>query len=162
MPTGRHRFRAHRFSTGARVPVKRWLLLVASSIVVLTAIAAANVRSPEWRKLREAISRGLPKTALESIDPLISQALARGSDAEAIRAITLKIALEAGIQGNHPEEKIRRMHTAIENAPPRLRPTMEAILADWYLQYFHAEQWRILQRTRTAVEPDSDFTTWDL
>lgn len=130
--------------------------------LAVCAIAAASVREAHWTKVRDALSRGLPKTALASVDSIIRGAQTRGDDPEAIRAITLKIALQAGIQGNKPEEKITRMQAAIAKAPPRMRPVLEAILADWYWQYFQMNRWRFLQRTATAEAPGDDFTTWDL
>jgi len=130
--------------------------------LALGTIAAATSREPHWAKVREALSKGLPKTALESVDPILRGAQASGDYPEAVRALALKIALEAGIEGNKPEEKITRMQAAIEKAPPAMRPVMEAILADWYWQYFQQNRWRFMQRTATAEEPGADFTTWDL
>ena len=39
---------------------------------------------------------------------------------------------------------------------------MEAVLANWYWQYFQHNRWRFMNRTATAVPPGKDFTTWDL
>lgn len=136
--------------------------LALAAVIALSAIAAANVRSPHWDKVRDAISKGLPQTALESIDPIIRSAQDERKYPEAIQAITLKIALEAGIQGNRPEEKITRMQAELERAPAGMRPVMEAILANWYWQYFQSNRWRFVQRTATTEAPGEDFTTWDL
>ena len=37
------------------------------------------------------------------------------------------------------------------------QPAMEAILADWYWQYFQHNRWRFLQRTQTAAAPALDW-----
>ncbi len=142
--------------------MRRWRRAWVVAVAALAVIAAVPGRAPYWDRVRDALSKGLPKTALESIDPIIRGAQDERAYAEAIRAIALKIALEAGIQGNHPEEKITRMQAAIARAPADMRPPMEAILADWYWQYFQRNRWRFAQRSRTAAMPDSDFTTWDL
>lgn len=149
---------------GVRATVNRTLRAALVPLLALCAIAAAGAGAgPEhWSRVRDAISKGLPKTALESMDPIIAAAQDERAWPEAIRAVTLKIALEAGIQGNKPEEKITRLRAALEKAPPEMRPVMEAILADWYWQYFQQNRWRFTQRTATAAEPGDDFTTWDL
>ena len=43
----------------------------------------------QWKDIESEIKKGLPKTAIEKIDPLIKQALKDGSHAVAIRACLL-------------------------------------------------------------------------
>ena len=116
----------------------------------------------QWEDVESEIKKGLPKTAIEKIDPLIKQALKDGSHAVAIRAICQKINLEGAIQGNKAEEKIARLEEEITKAPEALKPMMRAVLSNWYWQYFQQNRWRFAQRTRTAEAPGEDITTWDL
>ncbi|MCO6459700.1 MAG: alpha-2-macroglobulin [Pirellulaceae bacterium] len=108
------------------------------------------------------MKKGLPKTAIEKLEPIIAAALREKAYAEAVKAIGQKIALEGNIQGNKPEEKIRRMEAEIEAAPAEMKPVLQAILANWYWHYFQQNRWRFMQRTQTAAPPGDDFTTWDL
>ncbi|MEO8498499.1 MAG: hypothetical protein ABI614_25835, partial [Planctomycetota bacterium] len=108
------------------------------------------------------MKKGLPKTAIEKLDPIIEQALADKAYAEAIKAIGQKISLEGNIQGNKPEEKVTRLQAEIDKAPAEMRPVLETILANWYWHYFQQNQWRFMQRTQTTAPPSDDFTTWDL
>ncbi|MCX7886049.1 MAG: MG2 domain-containing protein, partial [Verrucomicrobiae bacterium] len=130
--------------------------------LILLCAAATLPRNDQWKKVEEAVNKGLPKTAIEQLEPIIQSALANKAWAEAIRAISLKIALEGNIQGNKPEEKILRMQAALENAPVEMKPIMHAILAHWYWHYFIHNRWRLLQRTQTAEPPGADIQTWDL
>ena len=116
----------------------------------------------QWKDVESEIKKGLPKTAIEKIDPLIKRALKDGSHAVAIRAIGQKINLEGAIQGNKAEEKIARMEEEINKAPKVLKPMMRAVLSNWYWQYFQQNRWRFAQRTRTTEAPGEDITTWDL
>ncbi len=108
------------------------------------------------------MKKGLPKTAIEKLEPIVEAAIEDKAYAEAIKAIGQKIALEGNIQGNKPEEKITRMRAEIDKAPAEMRPVMEAILANWYWHYFQQNRWRFMQRSQTAAPPGEDFTTWDL
>ncbi|MDH3719374.1 MAG: MG2 domain-containing protein, partial [Planctomycetota bacterium] len=108
------------------------------------------------------MKKGLPKTAIEKLEPIIEGAIQDKKYAEAVKAIGKKIALEGNIQGNKPEEKITRMQAEIDKAPAEMKPVMEAILANWYWHYFQQNRWRFMQRTQTAAPPGDDFTTWDL
>lgn len=119
-------------------------------------------KDARWKKVEEANRKGLPKTAIEQLEPIIAGALKDKAYAEAIRAVSMKIALESTIQGNRPEEKVTRMQAELAGAPEEMKPVMEAILANWYWHYFQQNRYRFLQRTQTAESPGDDFTTWDL
>ncbi len=124
--------------------------------------ALAGPRDAQWKKVREAQSKGLPKTAIELLEPIIAAAKADKAYGEAVRAIGMKIAFEGTIQGNKPEEKITRIQSEIATAPEEMKPLLEALLANWYWHYFQQNRWRFTQRTQTAAQPGVDFTTWDL
>jgi uncharacterized protein YfaS (alpha-2-macroglobulin family) len=142
---------------------RRFTILL--SMVLLSAsllFAFAGTRDEQWKQVDEAMSKGLPKTAIEKLEPIIQAALEEKAYAEAIKAIGRKIALESNIQGNKPEERITRLQAEIAKAPAEMKPVMQAILANWYWHYFQQNQWRFMQRTATAAPPGEDFTTWDL
>jgi uncharacterized protein YfaS (alpha-2-macroglobulin family) len=141
---------------------RRWIVsgLIAAALAAIA--ATPTVREELWKKVDEAQQKGLPKTAIEQLEPIIEQCLKEKAYPEAIKAIGRKIALEGNIQGNKPEEKISRLHAEIEKAPAEMKPMMEVILANWYWHYFQQNRWRFAQRTRTDAPPGKDFTTWDL
>ncbi len=135
-------------------------LLTAFAFPVL--LAAVPDREEQWKKVDEAVSKGLPKTAIAELEPIITSAIKQKAFPEAIRAVALKISLEGNIQGNKPEEKITRLEKAIADSPRQMKPVLNAILSNWYWHYFQQNRYRILQRTATASAPGNDFTSWDL
>jgi uncharacterized protein YfaS (alpha-2-macroglobulin family) len=128
----------------------------------MTANLFSNPRDEQWQQVDEAANQGLPKTAIERLEPIIAGAIADKSYPEAVRAIGRRIALEGTIEGNKPEEKIVRLQAELGKAPAPMKPAMEALLAHWYWQYSQHNRWRFLQRTQTAVAPGADIQTWDL
>jgi uncharacterized protein YfaS (alpha-2-macroglobulin family) len=119
-------------------------------------------REAEWKRVQDAISKGLPQTAITNLEPIIAGALKDKAYAEAVKAIGQKIVLEGNIQGNKPEEKIVRLQAEIAKAPKEIVPMLDTLLAHWYWHYFQQNRWRFMQRTATATQPGKDFTTWDL
>src|SRR5207302_4185254 len=99
---------------------------------------------------------------VKELEPIIESAMNDKAYPEAIKAVAKKIALEATIQGNKPEERITRMKAEIAKAPKEMVPVMDAILAHWYWHYFQQNRWRFVQRSATSAPPGADFTTWDL
>ncbi len=142
------------------------LFLVSLAIGVVTAVAQQEISSDNsksgWEAVEDALAKGLPKTAIEKLSPIIERSLAAKDYDAAIKAIAMRIVLEANIQGNKPEEKITRMKAEIAKAPDEMKPVMDAILANWYWHYFQQNRWRFMQRTQTDAAPSEDFTTWDL
>ncbi len=122
----------------------------------------AGPRDAQWQEVREAVDKGLPKTAIEKLRPIEEAALKGQAYAEAVKAMTWRIALEGSIQGNRAEEKIIRLEAELAKAPAGTAPLLETILAHWQWQYFQQNRWRFLQRSATAAAPGKDFTTWDL
>src|SRR5688572_31208098 len=137
-------------------------LVLAVAMVVWGFSALAAPRDAQWKKVDEAIQRGLPKTAIAELEPIIQAALCEKAYGEAVKAIGRKLVLEGNIQGNKVEEKITRLEAEIAKAPKEIVPLLETIQAHWYWHYFQNNRWRFMQRTTTAQTPGKDFTTWDL
>jgi tetratricopeptide (TPR) repeat protein len=137
---------------------------LAAALALLAAMSNlfAGSRDAQWKSVNEAADQGLPKTAIERLEPIVRGAIADKAYPEAVRAIGRRIALEGLIEGNKPEEKITRLEAELAQAPAPMKPVMEALLGHWYWQYFQHNRWRFLNRTQTAAAPGADIQTWDL
>jgi len=131
-------------------------------LLLTLSLRGAGSREALWKEVEDATSKGLPKTAIEKLAPIIEGAIADKAYPEAIKAVVQRITFEGQIEGRKPEEKIARMDAELAKAAPEMVPTMKAIQALWYWEYFQYNRWRFLQRTQTAAEPGKDITTWDL
>ncbi|HWQ91667.1 MAG TPA: hypothetical protein VN673_08345, partial [Clostridia bacterium] len=88
------------------------------ALILMTALnLGAASREAQWREVDEAIQKGLPKTAITNLEPIIQAAIKDKAYPEAVKAIGRKITLEGNIQGNKPEEKITRLEAEIAKAP---------------------------------------------
>ena len=132
------------------------------ALMLASQLAAQPPRAEQWKKVDEAQKKGLPRTAIKELEPIIDSSIKEKNYPEAIKAIARKINLEGNIEGNKPEEKIVRMKAAIASAPTEMHPVMNAVLAHWYWQYFQQNRWRFVQRTQTGEAPGDDIQTWDL
>jgi uncharacterized protein YfaS (alpha-2-macroglobulin family) len=136
--------------------------LVATVLLFPITLFAAGGRDAMWKEVEDAANKGLPKTAIEKLTPIVDAAMNEKAWPEAIKAIATRINYEGMVQGGKPEEKIFRMEAEMVKAPKEMLPVMEAILAHWYWQYFQQNRHRFMQRTQTAAAPGKDITTWDL
>ena len=136
--------------------------IAAGIALVITQSVAQQNRAGLWKQVAEADAKGLPRTGMKALEPIIEGAMRDKNYPEAIKAIAKKINLEGNIEGNKPEEKITRMQAEIAGRPAEMKPVMTAILAHWYWHYFQQNRWRFTQRTATGVSPGEDIQTWDL
>jgi hypothetical protein len=141
--------------------MKRFIAALTVAAALTSSLMAAP-RDGLWKAVDEAIQKGLPRTAITNLEPIIAGALKDKAYGEAAKAIARKIVLEGNIEGNKPEEKITRMEAEMARAPKEILPLLRTIQANWYWHYFQQNRWRFMQRTATAAAPGNDFTTWDL
>lgn len=122
----------------------------------------AGPRDNEWKRVQDALSKGLPKTAITNLEPILSAALRDKAWAEATKALAQRVTLQAQIEGNKPEEAIPRLEAELARVPKEMQPVLQTILGHWYWQYYQRNRWRFMQRSATTAPPGKDFTTWDL
>ena len=155
------------------------LTMLLSFFLLSLSIHGAGKRDALWKEVEDASNKGLPKTAIEKLGPIIDAAVKEQAWPEAIKAVARRIAFEGQIEGNKAEEKITRLEAEIAKAPKEMVPVMDAILANWYWHYFQNNRHRFLQRTAGAIPgleggddapkpaaadaaAPKDITTWDL
>ncbi|MCB1203468.1 MAG: hypothetical protein KDN18_04350, partial [Verrucomicrobiae bacterium] len=122
----------------------------------------AAPREAEWKQVEDHLAGALPQSAIEVLASIEAAARSEKAWPEVTKAIAYRIVAETEIQGDQPEEKIRRYESAIAGAPAESIPILKTLLASAYWNYFQQNRWRILQRTRTSETPGEDFETWDL
>src|SRR3954462_2913525 len=91
-----------------RPPVKT----LACCVVLLLSLgvpALAGQRDAQWKMVDEAVQKGLPRTAITNLEPIIQGAVRDKAYVEPVKAIGKKTALEGNIEGKKPEEKITRL-----------------------------------------------------
>jgi uncharacterized protein YfaS (alpha-2-macroglobulin family) len=143
----------------------RALTLALACVATGVAIKVAAKPSPpnkQWWNVEKAIAEGLPKTAIQVLDPILADALKAKNYPEAIKALCAKIELESQIEGDKPEEKISRMKAAFATMPVEMHPVMHAILGIWYERYLTKDPWRTARRSSAGTTTGNDVTTWDI
>ena len=69
----------------------------AAALVLVTSSLQAGPRDAQWKAVEDAIQKGLPKTAITNLEPIIQGALKDKAYAEAVKAIGQRIALEGNV-----------------------------------------------------------------
>lgn len=131
-------------------------------VLIMNLSVQAASREADWKRVRDAVEQGLPRTAITNLVPIAAAALRDRAYAEAVKAVGQRIALEAQVEGNRPDERIRRLEAELPKLPAEMTPMLDTLLAHWYWQFFQQNRWRFMQRTTTAQPVGDDLLTWDL
>lgn len=119
-------------------------------------------RAKLWQQVDEAQGAGLPKTAIEHLEAIRQSAQQDGAHAEALKALGMKLAIEAALDQPAAPKMIRGLEAALPELPPAMQPLAKGLLASWYFSYFQQNRWQFSQRSQTEAPPSDDFETWDL
>ncbi len=143
------------------------ILVLFLTLVIQLSMAQQNrtpsTDSSSFTEVEQLIAQGLPQSALEKLAPIIEQAIAAKNYPVAIRAVCTKAMLAANVEGNLAEEKIKRLESEINAYPGDMQPILNAILANWYWQFYQQNQWQFMQRTTADSSSNSDdILTWSL
>lgn len=147
--------------------MKKACLLLASLLMATTAPSSKASDDPDdpaerWASVDTAMKEGLPRTALERLQPILDNAVRDGDTATAARAISRRILIESEIEGRNPAARVRLADAALAETPPSLHPILHTLRA-WYLwAYYQQNRWRFLHRITTDAAPGDDFEAWDL
>ena len=71
--------------------------LLLGVLLGVSILLAASPNEADWKQVQDAMNKGLPKTAIEKLDPIIEKATKSKNYDEAIKAIAMKISLEGDI-----------------------------------------------------------------
>ncbi|MEO0447462.1 MAG: MG2 domain-containing protein, partial [Verrucomicrobiota bacterium] len=141
-------------------PLCSWALLVGLSLVSPSLMS--QDRNALWKAVDDAIEQGRPQSAIEALEPILTNARDEGAFPEAIKALARKISLEQQIEGRRAEEAITRLEEELPQWPAEAQPVLETILAHWYWSFYEQNRWRFLERTQTDEPPGEDILSWDL
>lgn len=126
------------------------VLLISLSLCGAALTAKAPSRDSQWKKVRESMEKGLPKSAIAELQPIAEAAIQDKAYDEAIKALAMIATLESNIQGNKPQEKIVRFQEALKDAPDEMKPMMEAILGHWYWHFFQRMRWSFMHARKST------------
>jgi len=115
-----------------------------------------------WQQIAQAQKDKLPKTEMKLLDAVYQSAIADKVYPEAVRAMCQRIGVEASINQPAAPFAIKKLNQRADEVSDELKPITNAILANWFYQYFQQNRWRFAQRSHTATTVSDDIETWDL
>ncbi|MAQ76112.1 MAG: alpha-2-macroglobulin [Aquimarina sp.] len=133
-------------------------------LIFNTQLAMAQDTYPsEWKQVETFEQKGLPKSAIEVVEKIYSQASANNNTNQVIKALLYKSKYLLTLEEDAQLKIVNDFKTEIDKSEFPKRNILQNVLANLYWQYFQQNRWKFYNRTSTASKVDQeDFRTWDL
>jgi uncharacterized protein YfaS (alpha-2-macroglobulin family) len=116
----------------------------------------------EWKKVDSLIGKGLPKSALEIVEVIYTNAKSQNNAAHFVKAVIYKMKLLDNVEEDAYVKNINQLENEVSAAEFPIKPILQSMLAEMYWRYYQQNRYLFLNRTETANFDQKDIRTWDL
>lgn len=128
----------------------------------LSHLFAQNDYEKLWKSVDKNQNKGLPKSALDTVNLIFEKAKKEQNTQQYIKALIHIVKFNSQVEEEGLVNGIMRFQKETELASYPAKPILQTILADFYWQYYAQNRYLFYNRTKVSGEPNDDIRTWDL
>jgi len=132
------------------------------SLILLTGIITAmgqNNYENEWKEVESLVNKGLPQSALQTVEKIYSAAKDENNAPQFLKASIYRIKLQADYQEDFMEKAIEKITEELKTSGAPVTQILHSILAELYWRYYQDNRYLLMERTRLANPDPSDINT---
>lgn len=140
-------------------------------VAILTGVAlwlsATRVRPAKapaidqlWHQADSLKAAGQPKAAMEVLGRIVNEATRSGNQPQLAKALLYNESLRSSFDEGYIAKSIAELEERLPGLQEPVRQIISSALGDLYRAFYNANQYELLQRTRTQT-PGTDLDTWD-
>ncbi len=115
-----------------------------------------------WNEVNQFQEKGLPESALKTVNIIYAQAKKDGNAAQLVKSIVHKLKFTDYKQDNGFVANLQRLKEEAESATFPAKPLLHSMLGEMYWQYYQNNRHRFLGRTQIQGGEQADVKTWSL
>ncbi len=115
-----------------------------------------------WREIDSLELQGLPKSALEKTEALLSFAREEKASAQIVKALIYRGKYQSQLEEEGLAKAINRLQEETTKADYPVKPILQSMLAEMYSTYLNQNLYRFQNRTATVEFKPEDFKTWSI
>jgi uncharacterized protein YfaS (alpha-2-macroglobulin family) len=116
-----------------------------------------------WKRVDSLLSKGLPKSAVETVQEIYARAQRDDNAAQQVKALIHRLKYINYVEESSLVKCIYETRLEADKAKYPVKPLLHSLMAEIYWQYYAVNRWRFMSRTTTAAEVKlEDLETWDL
>ncbi|MDD3666202.1 MAG: alpha-2-macroglobulin family protein [Bacteroidales bacterium] len=113
-----------------------------------------------WHQADSLKAAGQPKAAMDVLARILSEAARSGNQPQLARALLYNESLRSSFDEGYITKSIAGLEEWLPRLQEPVRQIISSALGDLYRAFYNANQYELLQRTRTQT-PGTDLNTWD-
>ncbi|MGB1017484.1 MAG: alpha-2-macroglobulin family protein [Chitinophagales bacterium] len=151
------------------------ILTVVIALVTITSISASKPHPKKmiminngeeytslWKEVEKFDAKRLPKSALEQVNKIYTQAKADNNQEQIIKTLFYKAKYQQSLEEHSFIKAMAVFKMEAEKASFPNKQIIYSIIGEQFYQYYYNNQWQINQRTATQNYDLEDIETWDL
>lgn len=145
-------------------------VLIISSLIIVFQVLSFNSSGSKfnqdkykemWAKVEKFEKDGLPKSALEIVEQILSMARSEKNTSQYYKAFVHKMKFEIQTVDNGYQHVINTLRVETLKAEMPVQPILESLYAEILWNYYLHNRWQIMNRTYTGEFIPEDIATWD-
>lgn len=133
-----------------------FIVLIISSNKIMAQFNYDN----SWKKITALEEKGLPKSALEAVNGIYTQAVKDKMPAQQIKALIYQMKYNAEINDSSTLQNLQKINEQAAAATGPQKAILQSIRAEMLYRYFQYNRYRFYNRTAIAGDEGTDVTTW--
>jgi uncharacterized protein YfaS (alpha-2-macroglobulin family) len=139
-----------------------YFIFIFLTIMKLTHLFGQNDYEKLWKIVEKNESKGLPKSALDTVNLIFEKAKKEQQTGQYIKALIHIVKFNGQVEEEGLVNGIMRFQAETEKASYPAKPILQTVLADFYWQYYEQNRYLFYNRTTVVGQPNEDIRTWDL
>lgn len=115
-----------------------------------------------WKEIEASADKGLPKSALQTLDIVHQKALTEKNSPQLLKATLFRFSMMQTFEENHLLKSIDYTRDLMPLLQSPAREVLHSVMAELYWFYYQQNKTLFLERTDLAIPSSDDIRTWDL
>ncbi len=149
--------------------LKSPLLVLIVSLMTLGACAQTNKTTmapydyeKAWKEVNDFESKGLPESALKSVNAIYEQAKKESNAGQLVKAVIHQLKFTDYKEENAFIKNLDKLRSEAATSSFPVKPILHSMLGEMYWQYYQNNRYRFNSRTEVQSNREDDIETWSL
>jgi len=115
----------------------------------------------QWKQVDEFVQQGLPRSAIQVLDKIFTEAKAEENEPQFIKALIYRVSLQGQFEEDHLVGAINTFQTELATSKGVEKQLIQSLLAELYYRFYMQNRWLINERATVEGDDNEDIHTWD-
>ena len=115
-----------------------------------------------WKEVKDFESKGLPESALKSVNAIYEQAKKESNAGQLVKAVIHQLKFTDYKEEDAFIKNLDKLRSEAATSSFPVKPILHSMLGEMYWQYYQNNRYRFNNRTEVQSNREDDIETWSL